>query len=97
MMQLGNCTNCIRSSQPRVLRLGLLQDGDARVGVFPEREEILICGAGIGRVALQSVGSEPQMRQVRDGSVCDVREPRIAFRKSRQWSLPSYLTATGPR
>jgi len=28
--------------QLRVLRLGLLQDGDVGVGVFPEREEILI-------------------------------------------------------
>lgn len=27
--------------QPRILRLGLLQNGDVRVGVFLEREEIL--------------------------------------------------------
>ena len=32
----------------RVLRLGLLEDGDVRIGVFPEREEILIGGAGFG-------------------------------------------------
>ena len=30
------------------LPLGLLQDGDVGVGVFPEREEILIGGAGLG-------------------------------------------------
>jgi hypothetical protein len=35
-----------------VFRLGLLQDGDVGVGVFPEREEILIGGAGFGCVAL---------------------------------------------
>ena len=29
--------------QFRVLRLGLLQDGDVAVGVFPQREEILMC------------------------------------------------------
>ena len=31
-----------------VLRLGFLQDGDVGVGVFPEREEILIGGASFG-------------------------------------------------
>src|ERR1700689_4123137 len=31
-----------------VLRLGFLQDGDVGVGVFPEREEVLICSAGFG-------------------------------------------------
>ncbi len=31
-----------------VLRLGLLEDGDVGVGVFPEREEILIGGPGFG-------------------------------------------------
>jgi len=32
--------------QLRVLCLGFLQDGDVGVGVFPEREEILVGGAG---------------------------------------------------
>jgi hypothetical protein len=48
-----------------VLRLSLLQDGDIGVGVFPEREEILIGGAGFGRVALQGVSarqSQPGQR-----------------------------------
>ena len=31
-----------------VFRLGFLQDGDVGVGVFPEREEILIRNAGFG-------------------------------------------------
>jgi len=29
----------------RVLRLGLLQDGNVRIGIFPEREEIFVGGA----------------------------------------------------
>jgi hypothetical protein len=31
-------------SQLRVLRLGLLQDGDIGVGVLPKGEEVAICG-----------------------------------------------------
>jgi len=31
-----------------VFRLGFLQDGDVAIGVFPECEEILIGGAGLG-------------------------------------------------
>ena len=34
-----------------VLRLGFLQDGDVGVGVFPEGEEVLVGGAGLGGVA----------------------------------------------
>jgi hypothetical protein len=30
--------------QPRVFRLGLLQDGDVGVGVFPEAEEVFVGG-----------------------------------------------------
>jgi len=40
------------SLQLRVLRLGLLQDGDVGVGVLPERERIVVRGAhfdGAGR------------------------------------------------
>jgi len=33
---------CGPSLKFRVLRLGLLQDGDVGVGVFPEREGVLI-------------------------------------------------------
>ena len=39
--------------QLRVLGLGFLQDGDVRVGVFPQCEEILIGRLGLGGVALQ--------------------------------------------
>ena len=38
--------------QLREFRLGLLEDGNVRVGVFPEREEILIGRLGLGGVAL---------------------------------------------
>ena len=38
--------------QLRVLRLGLLQDGDVGVGVFPEREEIFVGGERRTRAAL---------------------------------------------
>ena len=38
-------------------RTWLLEDGDAGVGVFPQREEILIRGAGFGGVALQHIGA----------------------------------------
>ena len=34
------------SLQLGILRLGLLQDGDVGVGVSPQRQKILICGAG---------------------------------------------------
>ncbi len=46
-----------KSLQLRVLRLGVLQDGDFGIGVFPEGEEILVSGAGLGVVALESVGA----------------------------------------
>jgi len=58
------------SLQLRILRLGLFEDRDVRVGVFRQREEILICGAGFGGVALHGVGSgDLQVRQSADGLV----------------------------
>jgi len=38
--------------QLRVLRFGLLQDGNVGVGVFPEREEIVVGAASLGSVTL---------------------------------------------
>ena len=56
------------SLQFRVLGFGLLQDGDVGVGVFPEREEILIGRLGFGGVALHCIGSAYlEMRQCADG------------------------------
>ena len=40
--------------QSGVLSLGLLQDGDVGVGVFPESEGILVGRAGSGRVTVES-------------------------------------------
>jgi hypothetical protein len=45
--------------QLRILSLGLFQDGDVGIGVFPKREKILVSGecsdaGGIGISALQS-------------------------------------------
>jgi hypothetical protein len=42
------------SLQFRVLRLGLLQDGDVGVGVFPEREEIFVMASALTRAASAS-------------------------------------------
>ncbi len=54
----------------RVLRLRGNQDGDVRVGVFPECEEILIGSLGFDGVALHSIGSaDLEMRECSDGSV----------------------------
>ena len=55
-----------------MLCFGLLQDGDVRVGVFPEGEEILIGSTGFGSVALQNIGTcetkmgESTQRAIRD-------------------------------
>ena len=47
----------LASLQLRVLRLGLLQDGDVRVGVFPEGEKFQIRVARLRSVALDGVGA----------------------------------------
>jgi|SRR6267143_823233 len=39
--------------QLRVFGLGLFQNGDVGVSVFPESEKILICRASVGRVVLR--------------------------------------------
>jgi len=50
--------------QLRVLRLGLLQDGDVGVGVFPERQKILIGRLGSGGVALHGRGAGAEWKRV---------------------------------
>ena len=53
-----------------VFRLRLQQDGDVRVRVFPQREEILIGSLGIGGVTPHGIGSaDLEMRECSDGSV----------------------------
>ena len=52
----------------RILRFGSDEDGNVGVGVFPEREEILIGRLGFGGVALHGVGAgEAEMCQCADG------------------------------
>src|ERR1039458_6929481 len=47
-----------------VLRLGFFQDGDVGVGVFPEREEVLVCTLRFGGVAGKGIGpAQLQARQ----------------------------------
>jgi hypothetical protein len=48
---------CVRSLQLRILRLGLLQDGDVGIGVFPERKEVLVCRLAFNRIACHRVGA----------------------------------------
>jgi hypothetical protein len=43
--------------QLRILRLGFLQDGDVKVGVFPEGEEVLVGGAGFRLLAGEGVAA----------------------------------------
>src|SRR6516164_499022 len=65
-----------------VFRLGLLQDGDVGVGVFPEGEEILIGGLCLGGVALHGVGTaELEMGKCSDGLVNDHAWPIQYFLK----------------
>ena len=46
-----------------VLGLGLLEDGDLRIGIFPDRQEILVRSSAFGGIALESVGtSQLEMR-----------------------------------
>ena len=44
-------------SQLRVLRLRLLEDGNVRIGVFPEREEVCVCSFRFCNVALHGVSA----------------------------------------
>src|SRR6266699_4349159 len=68
---MGDCgRECSLLLQLRVLCLSLLKDGDFKVGVFPECEEILIRGAALGNVALERVSaSHLEMGQRADGFV----------------------------
>jgi hypothetical protein len=47
-----------------VFGLGLLQDGDAGIGVLPEGEELVVGDAGLGRISLQCIG--PRYTEMRN-------------------------------
>ena len=53
-----------------VLSFGLLQNGNIRISVFPQRQEILIRAAGLRRVALQSI-------RAAEAEMCQCSEPEI--------------------
>src|ERR1700730_3841103 len=65
-MACGGASQSVRRwlLQLRVIRLGFLQDGNVGISVFPNREEVLVGGAGFGDVAGNGVGaSETEMGQ----------------------------------
>src|SRR6516162_2827972 len=59
-----------RLLKPRVLRLGLLVDGDVSVGILPEDEKVLVGGTGLRLVAFQKIGA-------RELQVCQRSEREI--------------------
>jgi len=65
---------------------------DVRVGVFPEREEILIGDAGFGGVALQGVGAgDAQMDQLNNSTVVFDRIADERFYKNaRVWKATAH-------
>lgn len=63
---LSICFRSLRSRvlQLRVLRLGLFVDGDVRISVLPEGEEVLICCFSFRGIVLHDISSaELQMGQ----------------------------------
>jgi hypothetical protein len=67
-----------KSLQLRVLRICSDEDENIRVGVFPEREEILIRRLGLGGVVLHRVGT----RRAEAG-----QRPQGKFPPSPRWSM----------
>src|SRR5437868_446461 len=58
------------SVELRVFDFGLFQDADIGVGVFPEREKILICSASLGGLTLQDISAgKAEVRERSDGLV----------------------------
>ena len=65
---LGKIRN--QSPQLGVLRLGLFQNGDVGVGVFPEGEEVLVGSFCSASVSIHRVGAaELEMREYADGLI----------------------------
>ena len=63
-------TEDISLLQLRIFRFRSYEDGDVRVGVFPQCEEIQIGRLGLGGVALHGVGSaDLEMRECTNGFV----------------------------
>jgi len=66
-----------------VLGFGFFQGGEISVGIFPEREEILVGGAALLAIALQSIGAaKSQVRERHQrigGSIVMERENFLEF------------------
>ena len=57
--------------QLRVLCLGLFQDGDVGVGVFPEGKELLVAGPGFSGVARTDAGAAQLQSRHRTHGIAD--------------------------
>jgi len=55
----------------RRTQLGLFPNGNVLIGAFPKHKEVLIGGAGFGRVALEGVGASEA--EAGERMVCDNR------------------------
>lgn len=55
-----------------VFSLGLVEDRDAGVGVFPERQEILVGGLGLGLISRQSASFNPRAFLRQNGVMTDL-------------------------
>jgi hypothetical protein len=88
--------------QLRVLRFGLLQDGDVGIGVFSKCEEVLVGGPSLRTIALEGVGAgqtetgqRAQREIYRQRGVEGCVSP--AGTKRKQICKPFHLDKTLPR
>src|ERR1035438_534348 len=76
----------------RVLRLGLFQDGDVRIGIFPEIEKILICGVSSGCVAPQGVSAAASQNAPAFPAITGVTSPSDSL---AQLCVEARVSSTG--
>ena len=86
--------------QLRVLRLGLFQDGDVGVGVFPEIEEVLVGGANLAGIAFADGRVRPagsSREDPRDGQDVALLTYKVTekgtFRGAALPPTPSYVSS----
>ena len=52
------------ATQPSIFPLGLLQDRNIAIGIFPECEKVLVCGASLIDIAFHRIGAgKAQVRE----------------------------------
>ncbi len=74
-----------------VCRFGFFQGGDVAVGVFPNCQEVLIGGAGFGRVPLHGVGrASPRQANAPQGKFITTPRWSMNFWNSAVARLPSW-------